>query len=139
METMEPRELLVVTNPNKAWVVNKLDALLTEWEQWLETVQHLPDSPDYNKWGGTEAIKDGFANRRLHDVLRDKTLVFIGNHFSGYGFLFEYWPSFPHENNTVRLRNPGFPTGVSSFQRRSPLTSRPFQHILTIIIKMDNR
>ena len=105
METMQPRELLVITNPNKAWVVNKLDLLLREWEQWLETVQHLPDSPDYNRWGGTEAIKDGFANRRLHDVLRDKTLVFIGNHFSGYGFLFENWPSFPHEGNTVRLAN----------------------------------
>jgi hypothetical protein len=38
-------------------------------------------------------------------VLRDKTLVFIGNHFSGYGFLFENWPTFPHENNIGRLAN----------------------------------
>jgi len=105
MEPMKPRELLTITSPNKGWVVNKLDELSREWERWLETVRHLPDSPDYNPQTCKEAIKDGFAIRQLHHVLRDKTLVFIGNHFSGYEFLFENWPSFPHEANTVRLAN----------------------------------
>ncbi len=42
---------------------------------------------------------DGFATRQTHEILRQKTLVFIGNNFSGYSFLFEYWPTHPHENN----------------------------------------
>jgi hypothetical protein len=105
MQRMEVREIFTITNPNKGWVVNKLDELRRDWEAWLETVRHLPDSPDYNPQTCTEAIKDGFANRELHGVLRDKTLVFIGNHFSGYAFLFENWPPFPHENNIGRLRD----------------------------------
>jgi hypothetical protein len=105
MKRMEVREILTITNPNKGWVVNKLDELRREWEGWLETVRHLPDSPDYNPQTCTKAIKDGFANREMHGVLRDKTLVFIGNHFSGYAFLFENWPSFPYENNIGRLRD----------------------------------
>src|SRR5215469_15595758 len=105
MKRMQVREIFTITNPNKGWVVNKLEELRQEWERWLETVRLLPDSPDYNRYDGTEAIKDGFSNRELHDILRDKTLVFIGNHFSGYGFLFETWPSSPHEDNTGRLRN----------------------------------
>jgi hypothetical protein len=105
MKRMEVREILTITNPNKGWVVNKLDELGREWEAWLETVRHLPDSPDYNPQTCTEAIKDGFANRELHGVLRDKTLVFIGNHFSGYAFLFANWSPFPHENSIGRLRD----------------------------------
>src|SRR5262249_28481233 len=42
---------------------------------------------------------DGFATRQPHEILRQKTLVFIGNNFSGYSFLFEYSPTHPHENN----------------------------------------
>jgi hypothetical protein len=104
--TMEPREALVITNPNKGLVVNQLDKLLTEWKMWLKIAQELsggPDSSDYHPNTCTEAIKDGFENRRKHETLREKTLVFIGNNFSGYGFLFENWPTHPHEANTVRL------------------------------------
>jgi hypothetical protein len=100
---MTPREILTLVNPNKGWVVNELDGLLREWCEWLAVAQNLPDSPDYNPNTCTEAIKDGFTNRRKHEVLREKTLVFIGNHFSGYAFLFENWPSHPHEDNTSRL------------------------------------
>jgi hypothetical protein len=102
---MEPREILTLTNPNKGWVVNELGKLQGEWAIWLETVRHLPDSPDYNPQTCSEAIKDGFANRRSHDVLREKTLVFIGNNISGYAFIFENWPSYPHEDNAGRLVN----------------------------------
>jgi hypothetical protein len=105
MQKMEMREIFTITNSNKGWVLNKLYELRQECEQWLQTVRHLADSTDYNPQTCTEAIKDGFANRELHRVLRDKTLVFIGNHFSGYAFLFENWPSFPHENNIGRLAN----------------------------------
>jgi hypothetical protein len=105
---MEPREPLVITNPNKGLVVNQLDRLLHEWKTWIKVAQELsegPDSPDYHPNTCTEAIKDGFANRRKHEILREKTLVFIGNNFSGYGFLFSNWPMPPHEANTARLVN----------------------------------
>lgn len=99
----KPREILMLTNPNKGWVVDRLDELRAEWSAWLDISQNLSDSPDYNPNTCTEAIKDGFANRRKHEVLREKTLVFIGNNFSGYAFLFENWPEYPHESNTSRL------------------------------------
>lgn len=104
--TMEPREPLIIVSPNKGLIVNQLDNLLVEWKQWLKIAEQLsagPDSPDYNPNTCTEAIKDGFENRRRHTILRDKTLVFIGNNFSGYGFLFDNWPTPPHEANTRRL------------------------------------
>jgi hypothetical protein len=88
-ERWNPRDILALTNPNKGWVVNQLDNLLREWEAWLAIAQELGESPDYDPRTCTVAIKDGFANRRKHEVLREKTLVFIGNNFSGYTFLFE--------------------------------------------------
>src|SRR6266567_472394 len=103
MQTMEPREILTISIPNKGWVVSKLDELRRDWAAWLKTVQHLPDSPDYNPQTCTEAIKDGFANRSLHEILRERTLVFIGNHFTVYSFLFANWPTYPYENNIGRL------------------------------------
>jgi hypothetical protein len=106
MKTMQPREPLVIANPNKGLVVNQLDKLLVEWRAWLSFAEKLsegPDSPDYHPNTCTEAIKDGFEDRRKHDTLREKTLVFIGNSFSGYAFLFANWPTHPHEANTARL------------------------------------
>jgi len=103
---MEPREPLVITNPNRAWVVDQLDKLLSEWRQWLELAKRLaagPDSPDYDRNTCSEAIKDGFVNLHKHETLREKTLVLIANHFSGYAFLFANWPTPPHEANTTRL------------------------------------
>jgi len=97
------RAILSITNPNKGWVVKELDRLRQEWAEWLEAAQNMGDSPDYDPQTCTEAIKDGFTNRRNHDTLREKTLVFIGNNFSGYDFLFENWPNHPHEDNTSRL------------------------------------
>ncbi len=104
MRKMEPRPIFSIANPNKAWVVRELDQLKKEWTDWLEVARNLSDSSDYNPQTCTEAIKDGFANRRKHEILREKTLVFIGNNFVGYEFLFENWPSHPHEDNTSRLK-----------------------------------
>jgi hypothetical protein len=104
--TMEPREILTIVNPNKGWTVNQLDKLLSEGRQWLEFAKQLasgPDHPDYKLHNGTDVVKDGLENRMKHDTLREKTMVFIGNHFEGYGFLFANWPTPPYEANTVRL------------------------------------
>lgn len=104
MRRMEPRPVFSIANPNKGWVVKELDKLQKEWSAWLEVARNIGDNPDYNPQTSTEAIKDGWNNRRKHDVLREKTLVFIGNNFVGYDFLFENWPSYPHEDNTSRLK-----------------------------------
>jgi hypothetical protein len=103
---MEPREPLIIINPNKGLIVQQLDRLMSEWRQWLEGAEELangPDSQDYHPTTCTEAIKDGFFNRRKHEILREKTLVFIGNNFSGYGFLFENWSTPPYEDHLARL------------------------------------
>jgi hypothetical protein len=99
----EPRTVFATTNPNKAWVAKELSSLLSQWKDWLTFTESLEDSPDYNPNTSTEALKDGRDNRRKHEILREKTLVFIGNNFVGYDFLFQNWPSHPHEDNTARL------------------------------------
>jgi hypothetical protein len=99
-----PREVFAISNPNKAWVVNELDKLRREWSDWLEVAKGLGDSPDFNPNTCTEAIKDGWDNIRKHDVLKERTLVFIGNNFTGYGFVFANWPTPPHEDVTSRIR-----------------------------------
>ena len=101
---MDPRPIFEITNANKSWVVAEIDKLRREWNLWLETASALNDSPEYNPKTCAEVIKDGRANIRKHAVLREKTLVFIANNFAGYEFLFENWPSHPHEDNLSRLR-----------------------------------
>ena len=99
------RPIFAIANPNKGWVVAELDKLRKEWADWLAVARELPVSPDYDPNVGSEAVMDGFDNLRKQDTLREKTLVFIGNNFSGYAFLFENWPSHPHEDVTSRLAN----------------------------------
>ncbi|MGO9985623.1 MAG: hypothetical protein ACLPIX_15630 [Rhodomicrobium sp.] len=97
------REIFAIVNPNKAWVVKELDKLRKEWSDWLDFANTLGDSPDFDPNTCAEAVKDGFDNLRKHEVLREKTLVFIGNNFTGYGFVFDNWPSPPHEDNLSRI------------------------------------
>lgn len=96
--------VLSVSNPNKAWVCKELDKLIAEWNSWNEYCQNLGDSPDYDPETCTEAIKDGYDNIRKHEILREKTLVFMRNHFHGSEFVLENWKSHPHEDNTSRLK-----------------------------------
>ncbi|NQU56077.1 MAG: hypothetical protein HQ513_02505 [Rhodospirillales bacterium] len=97
------RPVFEIINQNKGWVVQELDKLRTEWDAWLKVAEGLPVSPDYDPNTCAESIMDGRDNRRKHKVLREKTLVFIANNFSGYGFLFDDWPDHPHETNQNRL------------------------------------
>lgn len=96
--------VLSISNPNKAWVSTELDKLLVEWTTWNDVCQTLGDSPDFNPQTCTEAIKDGYANLKKHEVLREKTLVFMRNHFNGAEFVLENWSTHPHEDNTSRLK-----------------------------------
>lgn len=94
----------VIANPNKAWCVKEVDKLLDEWHSWDQIVQNLADSPDFNPSTSTEAIKDGWNNLKKHEILREKTLVFLRNNFTGHEFILEKWPTHPHEDVTSRLR-----------------------------------
>lgn len=76
----------------------------SEWTAWNELVQTIGDSPDYDPQTCSEAIKDGWDSLRKHKLLREKTLVFLRNHFTGAAFIFENWPTHPHEDVTSRLR-----------------------------------
>ena len=109
----EPRPVFAFSNPNKAVVVDQFDKLRAEWEAWHEHARKLPDgpdSPDFDPQKTAESLKDGRENLEKHERLREKTLVFMGNNFVGYGYLFENWPSHPHEDVTARLvsRVPGW-------------------------------
>lgn len=105
MREMTKREPLTVTNSSKAWVIAQIDTLTKEWEAWQREAAAWSISPDYNPATCAEAIMDGWENRRKHEVLREKTMVFIGNNFSGYEFLFSNWPTHPHEDNLGRIKD----------------------------------
>jgi hypothetical protein len=101
---VEHRPIFSIENPNKGWVVKELDKLKREWSAWLDAAVSWGDSSEYNPGTCAEVIKDGRENIRKHAILRERTMVFIGNNFAGYDFLFEDWPTHPHEDNLSRLR-----------------------------------
>lgn len=94
-----------ISSPNTARVVKEFDNLMDEWRAWNKAAQSFGDSPDYNPQTCAESIKDGWDNIHKHEILREKTLVFLRNNFTGSGFIFENWPSHPHESVTSRLRS----------------------------------
>ncbi|PAR34067.1 hypothetical protein CGT98_18605 [Vibrio metoecus] len=103
MRERKPFQPLSITNPNKAWVNEQLDLLIDEWQLWNEYCASIEDSSDYNPKTCSEAIKDGFANIQKHEVLREKTLVFLRNHFVGAEFILNSWDTHPHEDVCSRL------------------------------------
>jgi hypothetical protein len=105
LRQVEEFEPLQISTPNKAWVVKEFDKLLDEWRAWNESAKSFIDSADYNQQTCSEAVKDGWENLKKHEILREKTLVFLRNNFMGSGFIFENWPTHPHESNTSRLRD----------------------------------
>lgn len=99
---------LSFSNPNKAWVMEEFEKLLDEWKEWNDFAQKLPtmeDSPEYDSNSCTESIKDGRSNLNKHEILREKTLVFLRNNFIGYEFILAKWDRHPHESITCRLCN----------------------------------
>jgi len=104
MQRNEPFPLFAITNPNESWVCDQLDKLLSEWTNWKSTCENFPDSAEFDPNTCTEAIKDGRDNLNRHEILREKTLVFMRNNFKGSEFVLDKWPSHPHEDVTSRLR-----------------------------------
>ncbi len=97
---------LSFSNPNKAWVMEEFEKLLNEWNEWNDFAQELTnmeDSADFNPNTCTESLKDGRNNFNKHEILREKTLVFLRNNFIGYEFILATWDSHPHEDICSRL------------------------------------
>lgn len=89
---------LIVKRGGKTQIRSDIKRLLEEWRDWCEVVKDLPTSPDYSQ-SCTEAVKDGYLHISRHEKLREKTLVFLRNTFSGYEFILDKWPSHPHEDH----------------------------------------
>lgn len=104
MRENKPFPVLSITNPNKAWVSEQVDMLIKEWDEWSKFCQNIVDSPEFDPQTCSEAIKDGYENIRKHEVLREKTLVFLRNHFLGAEFVLDNWKQHPHEDACSRLK-----------------------------------
>jgi hypothetical protein len=105
MRSEESFPPLTIANPNKAWVSAEIDNLIREWETWNDHCQNIEDSSDYNPQTSSDAIKDGWENIHKHEILREKTLVFMRNHFSGAEFVLAKWKTHPHEDVCSRLKS----------------------------------
>ena len=100
VESLPPFEF---SNPNKAWVVQETDSLLQQWQDWFTAAQSFPDSPDYKPNEQAEALRHGRGKINQHEILREKTLVFLRNNFNGFEFIVNNWPDHPHESNISAL------------------------------------
>lgn len=90
MSSNEPRRhILALTNPNEKWVVKELDQLIEEWRCWQDEVSKIPVPPRNPLFPRTENIlADGEENIQRHNVLQEKTLVFLDNNIEGHGFIY---------------------------------------------------
>ncbi|MGP0630099.1 hypothetical protein ACTRW9_10350 [Nitrospina sp. 32_T5] len=81
------REKLTILNPNKKWVEKEFEALFKEWLEWEREVDGIGDHPIPNGLDG-ERWKDGLKNIEYHEILQEKTLVFLENNIQGHGFIY---------------------------------------------------
>ena len=80
------RETLAFINPDKAWVIKELDALIVEWRAWQKYIEETePYACDHQMQNAVSA--DGEANMKEHRILQEKTLVFLDNNISGHAFI----------------------------------------------------
>jgi hypothetical protein len=90
MVSDEPkRHILALINPNEKWVVKELDRLIEEWRSWQDEVSKIqvpPRNPLLPR--PDDILADGEDNIRQHNVLQEKTLVFLDNNIEGHGFIY---------------------------------------------------
>jgi hypothetical protein len=77
---------LRITNPRPDWVRKELAKLLEEWEAWAKEVDLIQDHPIPDGYA-SEVFKDGKQNMLKHDVLQEKTRVFLDNNIEGHNFI----------------------------------------------------
>jgi hypothetical protein len=89
MEEFMTRNVLALTNPNKAWVDRQLDILMAEWRAWQDEVEviNYPPIDPLDPKPQTSIYADEEGNLRKHRFLQEKTLVFLDNNITGHGFI----------------------------------------------------
>jgi hypothetical protein len=87
-DARKPRKL-TFSNPNRDWVVSKLDQLIEEWREWQSVVAQIQDGPfDANKQSVVYA--DGADNIKRHLILQEKTLTFLDQNIEGHNFIYGF-------------------------------------------------
>ena len=109
-------KVLEIINSKKAWVVNELDGLISEWESWQLEVAQIKDHP-YDTNTQSNVFADGEENMDKHEILQTKTLTFLNNNIRGHGFIVGFDISSlvtqntsapPQQLHPFRLRRPPF-------------------------------
>ena len=77
---------LTITNPRKDWVIDELEGLIKEWEEWQISVSNIEDFP-YDKQTQLEVFADCEDNMESHSILQMKTITFLDNNTSGHWFI----------------------------------------------------
>jgi hypothetical protein len=77
---------LEILNSNKNWVIDELNSIISEWENWQNLVVGIRDHP-YDKNTHSEVFADGEENMEKHEILQAKTLTFLNNNIDGHGFI----------------------------------------------------
>ncbi len=77
---------LVLTNPDREWILSELEQLYSEWQEWADKVSQIEDHP-FDAQFQTEVWADGEENMQAHARLQAKTLTFLDNNIQGHGFI----------------------------------------------------
>ncbi len=80
------QQKLQITNPRQNWVRNEFERLLAEWEAWARDVDQIQDQP-IPEGLASDTFKDGKENILKHQMLQEKTRVFLDNNVEGHNFI----------------------------------------------------
>lgn len=83
---MPEQKKLRITNPRQDWVRNEFERLLAEWEAWAKEVEQIQDQP-IPEGLELDIFKDGKENILKHQMLQEKTRVFLDNNIEGHNFI----------------------------------------------------
>ena len=84
--TVHQQPKLRITNPRQDWVRNEFEGLLAEWVAWAKEVDQIQDQP-IPEGQDSDTFKDGKENILKHQMLQEKTRVFLDNNVEGHNFI----------------------------------------------------
>ena len=75
--------------PHKRRVIKELDSFIENWRAWQKEVAKLGADPEnsFNPSPGRPQL-DGEENIKKHNILQEKTLVFLDENVEGHGFIY---------------------------------------------------